>query len=188
MCAYSLNILSELAVSGLECVWPDCLFPLQHGVRDKTTVMYNSALGVIFGVKKYADALMKVIRKRDITVNFQRKLLEVTKDEAIFENTVEETVESYKVCDATPTHTHPCTHTHTQYDMIHVCPPQGPLEFLKGQPICDETGWVSVDKTTLQNLNYRESHTHTVPSRIYSLCFHGNSKCVWYRRLHQCSL
>ena len=79
-------------------------------------MMYNSALGVIFGVKKYADALMKVIRERDITVNFQRKLLEVTKDEAIFENIAEETVESYKVCDATPTHTRPThmhTHTHT---------------------------------------------------------------------------
>ena len=161
-------------------------------MRDKTTIMYNTALGVIFGVKKYADALMKVVGERDIKVNFQRKLLEVTKDEAIFENTVEETVETYKVCDTpaahSPTHAHTHLHTHTQYDMIHVSPPQGPLEFLKGQPICDEVGWVSVDKTTLQNPDYRKSHTHTVTLCIYLFCFHGNSKRVWYRRLHQCSL
>lgn len=105
----------------------------KHGMRDRSTVMYNSALGVIFGVKKYADSLMKVIRERGIQVNFQRKLMEVTKDEAIFDNTDECTTETYK------------------YDLIHVTPPQGPLEFMKDQPICDEAGWVSVDKTTLQN-------------------------------------
>ena len=32
----------------------------QSGVRDKTTITFNSAIGVIFGVKKYAERLMKV--------------------------------------------------------------------------------------------------------------------------------
>ena len=40
----------------------DCSLPiLQAGVRDKTTISYNTALGVIFGVKKYAERLQKVI-------------------------------------------------------------------------------------------------------------------------------
>ena len=40
-------------------------------------IMYNSALGVIFGVKKYADELLKVIDRKDIEVNFKRSLIEV---------------------------------------------------------------------------------------------------------------
>jgi sulfide:quinone oxidoreductase len=49
--------------------------------------MYNSALGVIFGVKKYADALWKVVERKGIKVNLHRKLVEIDADrrEAIFE-------------------------------------------------------------------------------------------------------
>lgn len=32
------------------------------------TVLYNTALGVIFGVKKYAERLMKVVEKRCVSV------------------------------------------------------------------------------------------------------------------------
>ena len=32
----------------------------------------------------------------------------------------------------------------------------GPLDFMKGQPISDEAGWVDVDKETLQHKNYRK--------------------------------
>jgi sulfide:quinone oxidoreductase len=43
--------------------------------------MFNTSLGVLFGVKKYADALEKVIR-----VNFRHELIEVKPDtkEAVF--------------------------------------------------------------------------------------------------------
>ena len=37
-----------------------CSCGLQAGVRDRTTITYNTALGVIFGVKKYAERLLKV--------------------------------------------------------------------------------------------------------------------------------
>lgn len=48
--------------------------------------MFNTSLGVLFGVKKYADALEKVIRERDISVNFRHELIEVKPDtkEAVF--------------------------------------------------------------------------------------------------------
>lgn len=50
--------------------------------------MFNTPLGVIFGVKKYADALLEVIKDRDLTVNYKRNLVEVRADkqEAVFEN------------------------------------------------------------------------------------------------------
>ena len=33
---------------------------LQNGVRGKTNITFNTSLGVIFGVKKYAERLLKV--------------------------------------------------------------------------------------------------------------------------------
>lgn len=48
--------------------------------------MFNSSLGVIFGVKKYADALTKVIQERNIQLNFRHELIEVKPEskEAVF--------------------------------------------------------------------------------------------------------
>ena len=43
-----------------------------------------------------------------------------------------------------------------QYDFLHASPPMSALDFMKGQPISDESGWVDVDKETLQHKKYRE--------------------------------
>ena len=60
---------------------------VQHGTRDQGDVIYNSALGVIFGVKKYANALWKVVERKGIKVNLQRKLVMIRprEREAVFE-------------------------------------------------------------------------------------------------------
>ena len=73
---------------------------LQNGLRDKTTITYNTPLGVIFGVKKYADSLMKVVDRKGIKVNFKRRILEVRGDkkEAVFEFLDNGVQEVYKVC------------------------------------------------------------------------------------------
>lgn len=49
--------------------------------------MYNTALPVIFGVKKYADSLWGVCKQRDITVNLQTNLVKIdsSKRQATFE-------------------------------------------------------------------------------------------------------
>lgn len=49
--------------------------------------MYNTALPVIFGVKKYADSLWNVCKARDVTVNLQTNLVKVDPDkkQATFE-------------------------------------------------------------------------------------------------------
>lgn len=50
--------------------------------------MFNTSLGVIFGVKKYANALLEIIKERNIAVNYKHNLVEVRADrrEAVFEN------------------------------------------------------------------------------------------------------
>ncbi|KAL0603208.1 Sulfidequinone oxidoreductase, mitochondrial [Plecturocebus cupreus] len=60
----------------------------QTGKRSKANIIFNTSLGAIFGVKKYADALQEIIRDRNLTVNYKQNLIEVRADkqEAVFEN------------------------------------------------------------------------------------------------------
>ena len=37
---------------------------LKNGIREKSVVSYHTTLPVIFGVKKYAESLMKVVKER----------------------------------------------------------------------------------------------------------------------------
>lgn len=50
--------------------------------------MYNTSLPVLFGIKKYADALWEIVKNSDIQVNLRHNLIEVraNKQEAVFEN------------------------------------------------------------------------------------------------------
>ena len=41
-----------------------------------------------------------------------------------------------------------------QYDFLHATPPMAPLDFMVGQPISDQLGWVDVDPKTLQHKKY----------------------------------
>lgn len=61
---------------------------MQKNKRDNVNVIYNTSLPVIFGVKKYADALQDVCNRRNITVNTQTNLIEIRPDkkEAVFQD------------------------------------------------------------------------------------------------------
>ena len=60
----------------------------KNGVRNSIDVKYNTTLPVIFGVKKYADSLMEIVKKRNIELNTRINLIEVDykNNLAIFEN------------------------------------------------------------------------------------------------------
>lgn len=60
----------------------------QLAKRNEICITYNTALPVLFGVKHYADALWPIMKKRNITVNLRRNLVEVKPEQnvAIFEN------------------------------------------------------------------------------------------------------
>uniref|UniRef100_A0A2K6G8E3 Sulfide:quinone oxidoreductase, mitochondrial n=1 Tax=Propithecus coquereli TaxID=379532 RepID=A0A2K6G8E3_PROCO len=90
------------------------------GKRSKANIIFNTSLGGIFGVKKYADAL-QIIQERNITVNYKQNLIEVR---AVFENLDK------------PGETHVIS-----YEMLHVTPPMSPTDVLKTSPVAD-AGWV----------------------------------------------
>ena len=64
------NFIRNKVCVAIKLLW----FILQGGVRDNATIMNNTALGVIFGVKKYAERLLEVVKKKDIQLNYKHKL------------------------------------------------------------------------------------------------------------------
>ena len=84
--------------------------------RESAKVIYHTALPVLFGVKKYADALWKVVEERGIEVNNRSNLVEVRPDsrEAVFENLDD-----------------PNKRETVRYEMLHVSPPMGSPDVLK---------------------------------------------------------
>ncbi len=42
----------------------------------------------------------------------------------------------------------------SDFDMIHVCPPQCAPDFIKHSPLADDAGWVDVNPDTLQSSKY----------------------------------
>ncbi|CAF0826655.1 unnamed protein product [Adineta steineri] len=111
----------------------------RNNIRDKTTVIYNTALPVIFGVKKYAAALMEVVKARNIQLNTRLNLVEVRANskEAIFENLDQ-----------------PSTMKTFKYDLLHIGAPMAPYEFLAKSPLADANGFVDVVKETLQHKKF----------------------------------
>ncbi|KAL3288465.1 hypothetical protein HHI36_002910 [Cryptolaemus montrouzieri] len=107
----------------------------KQGKRDKATIMYNTSLPVIFGVKKYADALWNVVESRDIQVNLRRNLVEVKPDvnEAVFENL-----------------DNPGEKTTIEYSMLHVTPPMStPAPLRNNKELSNPAGFADVDPDSL---------------------------------------
>ncbi|KAK3774589.1 hypothetical protein RRG08_035019 [Elysia crispata] len=114
-------------------------FLRMNGVRENSNVIFNTAMGVIFGVKKYADALQKVIQSRSIQVNYKHNLVAVyhKKKTAIF-------AKLDKDNELVP----------FEYDFLHVTPPMSSPDVLKKSSLVNRGGWVDLSKHTLQHTKY----------------------------------
>ncbi len=108
------------------------------GVRERARVIWASASPGIFGVKKYAKALNKVVERKGIETLYRHDLIEVraASREAIFKHldSGEEVV--------------------LKYELLHVAPPQSAPDFVKKSPLASAAGWVDVHKHTLQHVKY----------------------------------
>lgn len=118
----------------------------KNGVRSQSKVIYCSAGGAMFPVPGYCESIDQIVERRQIDTKFKHDLIEIKPEtkEAIFEVTTDNGV----------------TEVSLKYDMIHVTPPMSPPDFIKQSPLAAESGWVDVDKYTLQ---------HNVYPNIFSL-------------------
>jgi sulfide:quinone oxidoreductase len=107
----------------------------KSGVRDKSNVIFASGQGSLFAVEKYRKTLEKVATRKSIDIRIKHNLVEIKPDqkEAIFEHL--ETKERVTI----------------PFDMIHVTPPMSAPDLIKSSILANATGWVDVDKYTLQH-------------------------------------
>ncbi|MCX2975523.1 TIGR01244 family phosphatase [Halieaceae bacterium IMCC8485] len=112
----------------------------QGSLKDISIDFFNAG-GALFGVETYVPALMSYIEKYNAQLRFNHTLTKVdgekqrawfkTKNEAGEEQSVE-----------------------TDFDMLHVCPPQIAPDFIRSSPLADDSGWLDVDQHTLQHKKY----------------------------------
>ncbi|MGH8516161.1 MAG: FAD-dependent oxidoreductase [Panacagrimonas sp.] len=95
----------------------------------------------MFGVPFYAKALDNVVANYGITARFGHNLVAVNGPEkrAVFEVTANGQT----------------SHEEFAFDFLHVVPPQSAPDFIKSSPLADKSGWVAVDKTSLQHVQFR---------------------------------
>nr|XP_018903949.1 PREDICTED: sulfide:quinone oxidoreductase, mitochondrial [Bemisia tabaci] len=147
----------------------------KHGKRDKANVKYFAATPVIFSCKKYADELHKICARRNIEVNLRHNLKEILPNskEAVFD-VLDKPGEVVKV----------------PFSMLHVTPPMTPPAVLKTGPLLtDESGFVNVDKETLQHKHYKNifalGDSSNLPTSKTAAAVAAQSKILW-NNLYAC--
>ncbi|MDX1627708.1 MAG: FAD/NAD(P)-binding oxidoreductase [Fulvivirga sp.] len=128
----------------------------KHGLADKSEVIFATPGSVIFGVKKIADTLEKVIdrygihfkphlnpvkidsRKKVITFkyNFSDKDYIIPVDNPVNEKLNEEGL------------------VEIPFDMLHLAPPQAAPKFIRESQLVNKDGWLDVDQYSLQHIKY----------------------------------
>lgn len=113
----------------------------RNNLSDKVQVEFWSGGTKLFGVKKFEDALKKVIAKFHIKENYYNKLVEIdgANKRAKFVGFGENNKE---------------VETWVDFEMLHVTPPQSAPDFVKNSPLANAAGWVDVDKHSLQHVKF----------------------------------
>lgn len=110
----------------------------KQGLRHKARIHFATAGERIFGVEKYKLALEKLVARRDIQMCTLHNLVEVdaANKKATFQIVGSQDKKTY------------------DFEMLHVTPPQGPLDFLKKSPLVNAEGWVDVDMHNLRHVKF----------------------------------
>ena len=124
-----------------KAMYLSCSEWLSQGVLGDIDVEFCNAGGVLFGVADYVPALMSYIEKYRIQLNLNQTLIAVDG---------EQQVATFEVTNAQGEK----EQIEKSFDMLHVCPPQCALDFIKHSPLADDAGWVDVYPDTLQHKKY----------------------------------
>lgn len=102
---------------------------------------FNNAGGVLFGVKDYVPMLQSYIEKYQASLNFFHNLVAVdgAAKKAWFDVSAPD---------------EPVRQIESDFDMMHVCPPQCAPDFIRASALADASGWVDVEQTTLRHKTY----------------------------------
>ncbi|HEU5165600.1 MAG TPA: FAD/NAD(P)-binding oxidoreductase [Chitinophagaceae bacterium] len=113
----------------------------RKGILHDVTLEFVSGGSMLFGIKKYAASLQKMVDKYSITLHFKHDLISIDGDKK---------EATFRLMDGWGNVT-----VTKKYDMIHVTPPQSAPDFIRQSSLVDAKGWVDVNKFTLQHTKYQ---------------------------------
>jgi len=110
----------------------------KNGVRDDCDIHFYTSTPGMFPVPKYGAALKVIAENKGITPHFTHLIQSVDGNNrtAVFKNTTTDEI------------------LETDFDLLHIVPPQTTHKFLRESPLASANGMVAVDKFTLQHLKY----------------------------------
>lgn len=113
---------------------------LKQGVLKDIQIDFYNPAAVLFGVAAYVPALMEYVERYQAQLHFNHQLVKVdgVQKRAWFKVTQSEQVSTLE----------------TDFDMLHVVPPQQAPDFIRASTLVDAAGWVSVNQHTLQHSHY----------------------------------
>jgi sulfide:quinone oxidoreductase len=113
----------------------------RQGLLKDIDIDFFNAGAVLFGVKEYVPALMAYIERYQAQLHFQHTLTRIDgeKKRAWFSKADADGTKSV---------------IETDFDIIHVVPPQVAPDFVRVSPLADAAGWVDVDQSTLRHKTF----------------------------------
>lgn len=111
------------------------------GVLKDIQIDFYNAGAVLFGVKAYVPALMEYVEKYHGQLHFAHRLTKVDGDaqRAWFAHTLADgSIQEEE----------------TDFDLLHVVPPQHTPDFIRVSPLADAAGWIDVNPDTLQHKHF----------------------------------
>ena len=123
--------------------------------RDNAELTFYPNGGKMFGVPEYHDAIKKQFEERDMKWHYKHNLIavDVNKKVATFENSWTTSVmDEVLGIELDKKHTKKVM---VPYDFLHITPPMKAAEEIGMSDIGSKSGWVPVDKETLQHFKYK---------------------------------
>ncbi|MFM2485700.1 TIGR01244 family sulfur transferase [Celerinatantimonas yamalensis] len=124
-----------------KAMYLSCDYWLKHNKLHNFQVSFCNAGGVLFGVSEYVPALESYVRKYNAKLHFGQTLVRVDGP-------------NHRAYFATKNEQGEPSEVEVEFDMLHVCPPQSAPDFIRESPLVDESGWVDVDRDTLQHKSF----------------------------------
>jgi len=105
----------------------------KNGVRDNTDIHFYTSGPSMFPVKKYSDALNTITQDKNIKQHFSHliKSVDARSQTATFKNTVTDEMVT------------------TDFDILHLTPPQTTHKCIRESPLAAASGMIDVDASTL---------------------------------------
>jgi sulfide:quinone oxidoreductase len=114
---------------------------LEAGRLNDIHIEFHNAGAVLFGVKEYVPALMEYVARYHADLHFGSRLIAV--DGPGHQATFAVSSADGSISEVT-----------RGFDMLHVCPPQRPVDVISTSPLAGDGGWIDVDPATLRHRRY----------------------------------